>query len=153
MRPLSRQEAAEKRDSAIQFFREARAINQRSQSLADLRRQQGERSASAEPRSRQASKESASPPAKRSKQPGEAAEAEEQCSLTKPETTEPPKRKSFADQFGYGVPPKTQQGAWRASQPEAPIAEAKQPGFIKIAAGDSDILRLRQRKSVVAAGA
>lgn len=154
VRPLSRQEAAEKRDSAIQFFREARAINRRSQSLADLRRQQRERSASAEPRSRQASKESASPPAKRSKQPGEAAEAEEQCSVTEHETTtEPPKRKSLAEQFGYGVAPKNQQAEWRSSQPEAPVAEAKQSGFIKIAAGDSDILRLRQRKSVVAAGA
>lgn len=154
MRPLSRQEAVEKRDSAIQFFRETRAINQRSQSLADLRRQRGERSTSAEPRSREASKESASPPSKRSKQLGEAAEAEDQCqATTEPETTEPPKRKSFAEQFGYGVVLKTQQVTWQSSQLEVPAAEAKQAGFVKVAAGDSDLHRLRQRKSVVAAGA
>jgi len=67
-RPLSRQEVLEKRESAIQFFREARAINRRSQSLADLRRQRAESSVSAEPRSRQHSKESTSPLVKRSKQ-------------------------------------------------------------------------------------
>lgn len=156
VRPLSRQEVVEKRDSAIQFFREARAINQRSRSLVDLRRRQKERSASVEAQSRPTSKENASPPAKQSFQPGEAVGVEAQRPATEPEMVEPPKRKSLAEQFGYGAVLKTQQAAWpvwHASQHVPPVTEAKKSCFARIEAGDSDLHKLRQRKSVLAAGA
>jgi len=79
---------------------------------------------------------------------------EEEEKATEPEkSADPPKRRSLAEQFGYGVVLKTEEPAKPPILLAAPAPQVKKGGFIGVEVGDGDFHRLRQRKSVIAAGA
>mmetsp|Transcript_60229 Transcript_60229/g.140773 ORF Transcript_60229/g.140773 Transcript_60229/m.140773 type:complete len:266 (+) Transcript_60229:179-976(+) len=135
LRRLSHEECEQRRARAVSFFKESSAINRIS-------------------RCSEASKalEAARHRRARAKEP----EVEEsEAERAQPENVEPPRprpRRSFAEQFGYGVILKTQPVQRQAQVlPEAP--KPKMTGaFIGLQAGDTDLLqRLARRRASLGA--
>jgi len=171
LRPLSRRERAEKRVSAVLYFREARDINERSRSvdaiesvLANARQQ---KDSQARPRKsvtaaqRSSGKKPEQPPcAEVSSGNGSFVMAEEDANIQQkssgPESSPLPlRKKTLAEQFGYGIAPKP--GVALASTAPSQPVQQKSDSFVRVEAGTTDLLeRLaakRQQSSLAAAGA
>ena len=115
LRPLSREESLRRSASAVSFFKASEAINRQR-----LRRDSWER--------REAPK---APPV--APEP-----------LPEAQAVAPRVRRSFAEQFGYGVVLKT---CLPPKAPE-PKPQPRRSGFVGLQAGDTDLLqRLAQRRA------
>jgi len=160
LRPLSRREMAQKRASAVQYFRQARDINRRSQSVGAIVSSVGkarqEKDNQAKPREsvtvRQLSscKQHEHPPLEEvssvnvSPLVGEQ-NAENQQKSRDPESSPPPVRKTLAEQFGYGIVRREAKPTVALASP-APVDE-KANGFVRVEAGTTDLLqRLAAKK-------
>eukprot|EP00435_Cladocopium_sp_Y103_P053099 s1688_g16.t3 len=124
LRPLSREESLRRSASAVSFFKASQAINRRSFSNDAL--------CNALAAARQRRQRAALPPEVPPEEP-------------QSEPAPKPRRRSFAEQFGYGVILKTQ------LPPQPRAQDAPKPrissGFIGLQAGDTDLLqRLARRR-------
>jgi len=130
LRPLSREESLRRSASAVSFFKASQAINRRSFSNDAL----GNALAAA----RQRRQRAALPPPE--------VPPEEPQSEPAPK----PRRRSFAEQFGYGVILKTQ------LPPQPRAQDAPKPrissGFIGLQAGDTDLLQRLARRRAASGG-
>ncbi|CAJ1375489.1 unnamed protein product [Effrenium voratum] len=135
LRPLSREESFQRSASAVSFFKETQDINRRSRS-----KQTALGSALAAARERRRSSEAP------------ALEMEPEPIAPEPQAP-PPRRRSFAEQFGYGVILKTQ----LPPRPSAVQVQQKPragSAFMSLQAGDTDLLqRLAERRRRAAFGA
>eukprot|EP00913_Durusdinium_trenchii_P032067 g30030.t1 len=138
LRPLSREESLRRSASAVSFFKASQAINRRSFSNEAL----GNALAAARQR------RSAQAHVQQQLQALEAPEASQ-----KPEASPPkPRRRSFAEQFGYGVILKTQPPASHAQDMSAPVKPRISSGFSGLQAGDTDLLQRLARRRAASGG-
>eukprot|EP00435_Cladocopium_sp_Y103_P051581 s1688_g16.t1 len=129
LRPLSREESLRRSASAVSFFKASQAINRRSFSNDAL--------CNALAAARQRRQRAALPPEVPPEEP-------------QSEPAPKPRRRSFAEQFGYGVILKTQ------LPPQPRAQDAPKPrissGFIGLQAGDTDLLQRLARRRAASGG-
>ncbi|CAE7360740.1 unnamed protein product, partial [Symbiodinium sp. CCMP2456] len=140
LRRLSREEFDQRRANAVNYFKESTAINQLSRF--------SEASAALEAaRRRRASDRAVKPVAVPEV-------LEEPVPAEAPTVAPPPRRRSFAEQFGYGVILKTTPTERQAQVLPEPPKPKMNGAFISLMAGDTDLLRrLERRRRAASLGA